>query len=96
MFNVEWETSSLIALKRTGNLSLQFYGFYNCYQRKGLFDFFASDCSDVSDRLTVYTKSSAGQLFSVALQIELGKNTPLDSWQLFNINLNTTSTELFV
>lgn len=83
-------------MDRTGLLNLQFYVYYNCYQKKSIIDFFRSDCSDVKDRLTIYSKSSSNSLYSVVRQYDLVKANSTDNWKLFNLDLNSTSTTLYV
>lgn len=71
--------------------------FYNCYEKKSFLDFFSSDCSDVKDRFTIYTKSKSDSLYSVFKQFDLmGKKSSVDSWQLFDLDLTSITNNLYV
>lgn len=90
-FDITWETTNGILLPRLGQFNLQFYGFYNCYQTKSLLDFFSSDCHDVKDRLTIYTKTSSNDLYSILYQLDLTKKDSKNSWQMYKLAFNATT-----
>lgn len=96
LFNFNWESNTAISLPQRGRYSLQFHAFYNCYQTKSFLDFFASDCSDVKDRLTIYSKSSTNELYSLLKQFEFTKKDNVNSWQSYGIDINTNSTQIYV
>jgi hypothetical protein len=83
-------------LPKPGKYNLKFYFYYNCYQTKGIFDFFASDCSDVKERISINTKSSQNELYSVLLQYDLTKPISVNSWVPVSFDLNANSSTLYV
>ena len=100
-YEMSWEiaASSQIQLERIGQFQLQFYMFYNCYQKKSFFDFFASDCQDVQERLTIYKKSLATDFYTpiTVLDLNLPNSTNSNNkWSLNSINFNVTSTNLWI
>jgi hypothetical protein len=95
LFSMNWETVKEINVPRNGRYKIEFFVFYNCYQKKGLFDFFKSDCSDVLDRLTIYSKTPTG-LYQVVTQYDLDKSISMDSWKAYSHDLQINTDSLYV
>lgn len=71
--------------------------FYNCYEKKSFMNFFSSDCSDVKDRFTIYTKSKSVSLYSLFKQFDLiFKKSSVNSCQLLDLDLTSTTNNLYV
>ena len=95
LFSITWETTTEINVARSGRYKLEFFAFYNCYQKKGLFDFFKSDCADVLDRLTIYSKTPSG-LYQVVTQYDLKKSNSTESWKAYSHDLQINTDSLYV
>ena len=93
---MNWETTSFIQLDKIGQFELQFYVFYNCYQTKSFFDFFASDCNDVQDRLTIYRKTSPSDFYSPIGLLDLRIENNVNKWSFFTVNFNATTNNLWL
>lgn len=97
VFDMSWETNIPAQLPRAGNYSLQFYVFYNCYQTKSLWDFFASDCNDVLDRATLYTKNNLNDIYTVVYIKDLRKEGNVNNkWEFNQLNIYSNSNNLYV
>jgi hypothetical protein len=93
LFNINWETTNYIQLDKTnGQYELQFYIFYNCYQKKSFVDFFGSDCNDVLDRLFIYRKTSPSDFYSPIGLLDLDKSKNENKWSLYTVKVNATQT----
>ena len=82
-FNINWEANSPIIIPISGNYTLKFFIFYNCYQTKNSF----TDCNIVKDKLTVYMKSYISEEYNVLKEYSLSKINNTNNWKEIKINI---------
>ena len=83
-FNINWETNSPIIIPISGNYTLKFFIFYNCFQT--YLDSF-SNCKDVKDKLTIYIKSYISDEYKVLNEYSLLKINNTNNWKEIKINI---------
>ncbi len=80
----------------TGNYTLKYYMFYNCYQVKSIFNILGTDCESVLDRFTVFMRTSTESDYQIINQTDLIKSDSRNNWLENNLSLFLNTPVVYV